>query len=32
MGGPDVLALAVVIAIATTYLTLWWQGMGALAR
>jgi energy-coupling factor transport system permease protein len=32
MGAPDVLALAVVIAIATTYLRFWWLGMGALAR
>jgi energy-coupling factor transport system permease protein len=32
VGRPDVLALAVVIAIATTYLTFWWLGMGALER
>ena len=32
MGGHDVLALVVVVAIATTYLRFWWLGMGALAR
>ena len=32
MGGRDVLALAVVVAIATTYVRFWWLGMGALAR
>src|SRR6185436_4869372 len=32
MGGRDVLALAVVVAIATTYLRFWWLGMGTLAR
>ena len=32
MGGRDVLALAVVVAIATTYLAFWWLGMGALER
>jgi energy-coupling factor transport system permease protein len=32
MGGPDVLALAIVVAIATTYLAFWWHGMGALQR
>jgi energy-coupling factor transport system permease protein len=30
--GRDVLALAVVAAIAATYLRFWWLGMGALAR
>ena len=32
MGAADVLALAVAVSIATTYLALWWCGMGALDR